>query len=143
MATSRAMRRAYDLRLAELGLNLSEAMLLAFVHQNGPLTQTRLADRLGMGRPATGAVVDALERRKLVERRRHTTDRRVWLVAATPTADRVVDGIDAIDQKLRSQLRAGISRAERQALAQTLLRLQANLAVVFDTNPGARGAPEN
>lgn len=133
MATSRAVRRAYDLRLAEIGLNLSEAMLLSFVDQNGAMTQTQLADRLGMGRPATGAVVDALERRGLVERRRHATDRRVWLVAPTDAARGVADDIDIIDQKLRTQLRAGISRAERQALAQTLLRLQANLAAVFDT----------
>lgn len=133
MATSRAIRRAYDLRLAEIGLNLSEAMLLSFVDQNGAMTQTQLADRLGMGRPATGAVVDALERRGLVERRRHATDRRVWLVAPTDAARGVADDIDIIDQKLRTQLRAGISRAERQALAQTLLRLQANLAAVFDT----------
>ena len=133
MATSRAIRRAYDLRLAEIGLNLSEAMLLSFVDQNGAMTQTQLADRLGMGRPATGAVVDGLEQRGLVERRRHATDRRVWLVAPTDAARGVVGDIDVIDQKLRTQLRAGISRAERQALAQTLLRLQANLAAVFDT----------
>lgn len=132
MATSRAIRRAYDQRLADLGLNLSEAMLLAFVDQNGPMTQTRLADRLGVGRPATGCVVDALERRGLVERRRHPTDRRVWLVATTEAAAAVVDEIDAIDRKLRDQLRAGISRAERQALAQTLLRLQANLTKLAD-----------
>jgi DNA-binding MarR family transcriptional regulator len=133
MATSRAIRRAYDLRLAEIGLNLSEAMLLAYVDQQGAMTQTQLADRMSMGRPAMGAVVDALERRGLVERRRHATDRRVWLVAPTDAARSVVDQIATIDQALRTQLRAGISRAERQALAQTLLRLQANLAAVFDT----------
>ena len=131
MATSRALRRAFDLRLAELGLNLTEAMVLAFGNQHGAMTQTQLADRLGMGRAATGAVVDALERRGLVERRPHPSDRRVWLVAPTAAAGPIVDAIAAVDESLRTQLRAGISRAERQALAQTLLRLQANLAAVL------------
>ncbi len=131
MATSRVIRRAYDVRLAGLGLNLSEASLLAFVHQRGAMTQTQLAEGLAMGRPAIGAVVDALEHRGLVERRRQAGDRRVWLVATTPAATAVVDEIDAIDEKLRIQLRAGIGRAERQALAQTLLRLQDNLAAVL------------
>ena len=48
MATARAIRQAYDLRFAELGLNLSEASLLAYVEESGALTQTRLAERLGI-----------------------------------------------------------------------------------------------
>lgn len=142
MATSRAIRRAYDVRMAGLGLNLSEASLLAFVDQNGAMTQTRLADRLGMGRPATGAVVDALEARGLVERLRQAGDRRVWLVALTAAAGAVVADIEAIDVRLRDELRAGISRADRQALAQTLVRLQRNLAGVLAEDPD-NPSPDN
>ena len=68
MATSRAIRDAYDARFAELDLNLTQASLLVFLHEAGPLHQSQLARRLGRGRAATGATVDGLERRGLVER---------------------------------------------------------------------------
>lgn len=131
MATSRAIRRAYDVRLGKLGLNLSEARALAFIDQNGPMAQTHLADRLGIGRPGTGAVIDALEYRQLVERKRHPVDRRVRLVALTTAAAPVVGQIRITDERLRNELWAGIGRAERRALAQTLVRLQQSLSRIF------------
>jgi DNA-binding MarR family transcriptional regulator len=132
MATSRAMRRAYDNRLAGLDLKLSEAFLLAHVHAHGPLTQTQLAEGLGIGRAATGSIVDALERKDLVERSAHAGDRRVWLVATTERAGPVVEELAAVDVALREELWAGISRAERRQLSEILLRLQGNLAAVLN-----------
>jgi MarR family transcriptional regulator for hemolysin len=131
MVTARAIRQAYDRRLARLELNLSQASLLAFVQDWGPQTQTQLADRLGLGRAATGSVVDVLERRGLVARQRDSRDRRVWRVEATQQGRDVAKPITEIDQVLRRELRAGISREERQQLAQLLLRLQSNLASVL------------
>lgn len=132
MATSRAMRRAYDARLAGLGLKLSEAFLLAHVHAHGPLTQTQLAEGLGIGRAATGSLIDALEGKGLVERAADAADRRVWLVATTERAGPVVNALSSADAALRAELWAGISRAERRQLTATLLRLQDNLAAILD-----------
>jgi len=132
MATARAIRQCYDQRFADLGLNLSEGSLLAFVEESGPLTQTRLAQRLGLGRAATGSVIDALEKRGLVERQPDPDDRRVWLVTVTRAGQELVEQVNASDQVLRSELRAGISRADRQQLAALLVRLQENLAVALD-----------
>jgi len=132
MATSRGMRRAYDNRLAGVGLKLSEAFLLAHVHTRGPMTQTQLAEGLGIGRAATGALIDALERKQLVERSAHAGDRRVWLVASTERAGPVVDEVAEIDRAFREELWTGISRADRRALSETLLRLQDNLAAILN-----------
>jgi len=131
MATSRMLRRAYDVRLAGVGLNLSEASLMAYVHFRGPLTQTRLADGLGLQRAATGAMIDKLETRGLIERRPDPADRRVWLVAITADGAPVVDEIVRVDRMLRQDLRAGSSGAERDALDQALARLQQNLRAVL------------
>ena len=132
MAASRGMRRAYDHRLAGLGLKLSEAFLLAHVHTRGPMTQTQLAEGLGIGRAATGALIDALERKELVERSAQAGDRRVWLVASTGRASPVVDEVAALDSALRDELWTGISRAERRQLSEILLRLQGNLAAILN-----------
>lgn len=131
MATARAVRQAYDLRFAELGLNLSEASLLAFVGERGALTQTRLAERLGLGRAATGSVIDSLEERGLVARRPDPDDRRVWRVDLTAAGKETVDEVNARDIVLRKELRAGISREDRQKLAEVLVRLGNNLAGIL------------
>jgi len=132
MATSRAIRRAYDVRLAPLGVNLTEASLLAFVGEQGPVTQTQLAERLGMNRASTGSVVDAMLGRGLVMRDPSATDRRVWLVRLTDEGRALAAEAAAVDVALREELRAGLGRAERQQLARTLVRLQANLAAVLN-----------
>ena len=131
MAVSRAIRRAYDLRLRPTGLNLSEASLLAFLCDQGPMTQSAIAQRIGMGRASAGAVIDGLERRALVTRQSHGDDRRVWMVELTADGVDLVDEVAAIDVALREQLRSGISRADRKQLADTLVRLRGNLDQVL------------
>lgn len=136
MATARAIRQAYDSRFVELHLNLSEASLLAYVDEFGPQTQTRLADRLGLGRAATGSIVDGLEERGCVERQPDPADRRVWLVTVTAAGKELVSQVSAIDRVLRSELRTGISREERHQLADLLVRLGGNLAEVLSEEQG-------
>ena len=131
MATARAVRQAYDLRFAELGLNLSEASLLAYVEESGALTQTRLAERLGIGRAAMGSVIDSLEKRGLVERNPDPDDRRVWLVDLTASGKEMVQQVTERDVVLRKELRAGISRDDRQKLAEVLVALGSNLAALM------------
>lgn len=131
MATARAVRQAFDRRFENLGLHLSQASLLAYLHESGPLPQTQLAKRLGLGRAATGNVVDGLEQRALVVRQLDATDRRVWLAATTQLGKDLVSEINDADHILRAELRDGIARAERQQLAQLLLKLQSNLARVL------------
>ena len=135
MATARAIRDVYDASFAALDLNLTQASLLVFVQESGPLRQTQLARRLGLGRAATGTTVDLLERRGLVERQADPQDRRAWLVTITSAGKDLVEPINAIDREVRAELRHDISRAERQQLARLLLRLQGNVArILADTS---------
>ncbi len=127
MATARTMREAFDARFAPTGLNLTQASVLAYVHEFGPITQTRIADHLHLGRAVIGSVIDRLEERSLVSRQPDAVDRRVWLVAVTPGGSALADQVSRIDEVLRAELRHGISRDDRQALAAVLTRLQANL----------------
>ncbi len=131
MSLAREIRRAYDLCLAELDLNLSEASVLAYAQESGPLMQAELARRLGLGRAATGALIDSLERRGLVERQPKPGDRRVWMVSVTLDGDELVASVLKIDENVRSGLRAGISRKERRELTQLLVRLRVNVESVI------------
>ena len=132
MGASRDLRRAYDNRLAGLGLKLSEAWLLANVHRRGPMTQTQAAELLGIGRAATGALIDGLEGKGLLERSAHAGDRRVWLISSTGAAAPVVEDVIAADAALRHELWKGISRPEQRELSEILERLQGNLDAILN-----------
>jgi DNA-binding MarR family transcriptional regulator len=127
IAAADGIRDVYDQRLAPLGLTLSTASLLAYICEFGPLTQTRAAEHLGQGRAVTGTHVDKLERGGLVMRRPDPNDRRVWLLVATDAGRRTADDVAEVDRVLRAELRDGISRADRQMLANLLLRLQTTI----------------
>ena len=131
MSTSRAIRVAYDRAYAVLDLNLTQASLVVFLHESGPLRQTQLARQLGLGRAAIGSIIEGLERRGLVERRPDPDDKRAWLVSATGAGKDLVEPIGEIDRELRAELRQDISRSERQQLARLLLRLQDNIARIL------------
>jgi MarR family transcriptional regulator, transcriptional regulator for hemolysin len=137
MATARAIRKVYDLALGDLGLTLPEASLLAFIAETAPQTQTQLAARLGNGKAALGSRIDHLEQLDAIQRRPHSTDRRVWLVHLTERGRQYVDAVNEIDRHLREQLRKGIGRAEREQLAQTLTRLQQNVDAVSQSMTNA------
>jgi DNA-binding MarR family transcriptional regulator len=135
MSAARGIRRAYDRRLEELELNLSEAILLAFLQEaaqedaqgSAPLTQVDLARHMVVGRAAMGSLIDSLEKRKWVERLPNPKDRRVWLIAITPSGEQAAKQVAKIDEQLRAELREGISRKERRELNRLLNRLRVNV----------------
>ena len=135
MATAGLVRTAFDARLAVLDLNLTQASLISYVAEFGRTNQTRLADRLSIGRAAIGSVVDQLQKRGLVERQPNPADRRVWLVAGTPAGRELATEVARIDEVLRADLRRGIGREERQALAWVMTRLQQNVQSVLADLP--------
>jgi len=130
LSTARDIRAAYDHCFEPLELNLTQASMIGYIAENGPMNQTQLAAALVLGRAATGSVVDQLEARGLVQRVRDPDDRRVWLVENTEAGEAASVQIVAIDEQLRTRVRSGISRQERQQLADLLLRMSAN-AVAF------------
>jgi len=127
LRTARTLRKAYDRRLAGIGLNMTQASLLLFLQEDGPMTQRELADRLHIGRAAAGGFIDGLEGRGLVTRNLDASDRRVWRIELTEAATSLVVAFKAIDAELHEEVRAGMSHAERRSLAEMLLRLEANV----------------
>jgi len=131
MSAAQSIRVAYDTRLAPLGLTLSLASLLAYIAEVGSVNQSHCAKHLAQGRAATGAQVDRLEQLGYIQRAPHPEDRRVWMLEITPAGTRKAADVADVDAILREQLRAGITRPERQQLAALLLRLQDNVATAL------------
>ena len=126
ISTARAVRQAYDRCLGGVGINLSEASILAHLGHGGPLTQVELARRVGTSRARVGVYVDSLQARGAVERHSDPNDRRVWIVALTPEGEDLWSQAIAVDRQVRKWLRAGTTSAERQQLDGLLQRVQRN-----------------
>lgn len=129
LRSARAVRHAFGARLKAIGLSMSEASMLSYLDDHGSLTQRELADLLQITPASTGSVVDALERRGLVERRSDPSDRRVWRIVATAAASTLVADFRRVDDELRSELRRGLRRTDRQELARMLQVLERNAIV--------------
>ena len=70
------------------------------------------------------ALIDDLEQKGLVERRRHPRDRRAFLISPTEPGEAAkVRAIEILDEQQRHFL-APLTRAEQQQLGSLLKRLQ-------------------
>jgi DNA-binding MarR family transcriptional regulator len=78
-----SLERAVDSRLRAWNLNQSQGAALLVLERHGPQRMSHLARFLLQQTQTTTDLVDRLERRTLVRRIRHATDRRVVLVEIT------------------------------------------------------------
>jgi len=110
--------------LARIELTARQAGILTLVTEREPMTQKALTDLLGIDRTTMVALIDDLEQKGLVERRRHPRDRRAFLISPTEPGEAAkVRAIEILDEQQRHFL-APLTRAEQQQLGSLLKRLQ-------------------
>ena len=126
LATAGLVRRAYNLRLAALGLNITESGLLQYLAYEQPLTQSELALRLHIGRMAAGSVVKGLVERGLLERERDPHDARAWAIRLTPSGSELAAACAEVDREVVRGLRADLTRDEQRALHRLLASVRGN-----------------
>jgi DNA-binding MarR family transcriptional regulator len=75
----------------ELDLTPTESRAVSYLMARGPMGQNELAQALHLAAGSTTALVDRLEKRDIVKREAHATDRRRSIVHLTTTNTEVVD----------------------------------------------------
>jgi MarR family transcriptional regulator for hemolysin len=124
--TARAWRLKLDQRLRPLGLSQAKWRTLLLVDRaGGGLTQTDLADRLGVEGPTLVRLLDRLEADGWLERRLSESDRRVKQVYLLSKADEMLRQIETVAAELREELLADIPAAELACCADVLRRIRA------------------
>jgi MarR family transcriptional regulator for hemolysin len=104
---SRAWRQALDRRLKYLGVSQASWMTIAVAAKaRAPLSQSELADRLGVEGATMVAMVDRLVKAGLVTREPSKTDRRVKRVVLTQTGNLLYDKVRAEAAAFRKELLA-------------------------------------
>jgi len=119
-----AVFRDFAAAAREFGVSPGRFGMLVLVDANPGVTQTRLAEAVGLDRSTLVAVLDQLEERGLLERRQGE-DRRtngLWLTRkGKATLGRMKDRILAHETRIAAQL----NEAERRTLLGLLRRLAA------------------
>ncbi len=133
--SSRLMRRRFvhHARKARLPLNLSAASLLSQVWREPGISQVRIACLLDLETISVVRLVDSLQQAGLLERRPHATDRRIRTLWLTPAGEAAVAQVRRITDMVRRETLAGMPKAEREQLLDTLLTLRTNLLRAADT----------
>jgi MarR family transcriptional regulator for hemolysin len=120
-STSRSWRQAVDRRLKYLGVSQASWMTIAIAAKAAtPLSQSELADRLGVEGATMVAMVDRLVKAGLVVREASSTDRRIKRVVLTPAGVAIYDKVKTEADALRTQLLAKVD-AKKLLIATELL----------------------
>jgi len=97
-------------------LSLIHLNVLTMLEANGPLSMSAVAESLDISVASATGVIDRMEARGLVKRRRHPEDRRVVLVEPAAGGRKVFGDIDARRRKALSALLDRLSDEELNAL---------------------------
>ena len=116
-------------------LSLVHLHVLTVIQVNGPLPMSKLADALDVSVASLTGIVDRMESRRLVERRREPDDRRVVLVHPTDAGDAVFDEMAAERRKTLEPL---LDRMTDDELESFLVGLRALRRVRTDMSDEAR-----
>ncbi|MBF9042259.1 MarR family transcriptional regulator [Rhodobacterales bacterium HKCCE4037] len=131
------LRPDSDSMRQELGLDPGEIGVLAIVGQNEGISQNGLADSLVLKKSAVTKIVQAIEKRGLIERRRSESDRRSNELFLTVKGKAVTDRMQAATAALQDIWFEGIPAAERAVFFKVLFGIVEGLV-----ERGVEGGPD-
>ena len=126
--TAHSLRRAFDRRVAPLGVTRAQWRALAWLARQPGLRQVELADHLDVEPITLCRIVDRLEEAGLVERRRDPEDRRAWRLHLTPKGVPLVEQLRALAGELAREAFEGVPAETIDTLREALARVRDNIS---------------
>ena len=124
---ARLRKQFMDEVFKPLSVTQSQAWLLAFLSRGDGITQTNLADQMGLGKVAIGSLIDKLQANKMIERIADPTDRRVNKIYLTGLGTQVVSQMRKLSIDANDDMLLDITVTELQQVVETLSKLKSNL----------------
>jgi DNA-binding MarR family transcriptional regulator len=123
----RIFRQIGERKLARLGLRLGQEFILLQLAAQGALSQTHLAERLGVEQATISIMLRRMEKTSLVRRRTDRADARVTRVCVTPKGRSLVAPVQRLWREQERNLLKGFSDEDKRTLGRLLTRVRANL----------------
>lgn len=124
---SRLLQKRFEQRARSLGLTRAQWQVLVFLAPNEGIHQSGLAELLDIEPITLVRILDKLEARGLIERRRHATDRRIWLLHLQEGAHPLLKTLRAFGDTTRAEMLVGIDEEAQRQLFERLGGMKANL----------------
>lgn len=124
---ARLMRKRFEQRTRGLDLTRSQWQVLDKLSINEGIHQKGLADLLEIESVTLLRLLDKMQIRGLIERRRHLTDRRLTLLYLTQASHPLLQVMQGLGEETRVEAMAGFSDAERHQMMQMLTRMREQL----------------
>jgi DNA-binding MarR family transcriptional regulator len=133
------MRWAEQVR--ELDLDPPQTGVLHLIAREPGQSQQALAGRLGVAPSRVVALVDGLEARGLLERRRSTTDRRNYELHLTGEGERLLRRLAEVARAHEADLTTALGADDRRRLVELLRAIADQQGLTPGVHPGYRRLP--
>lgn len=127
--------RLFAERLAELGLKPYHAGIVRIVEHNPGISQQTLSHALGVFASQLVLLLDALERKRLVERRPSADDRRRHRLHLTAAGRKAARDIERLTRDLEATLFAKLSATDVVRLERLLRRVGDEVGLTPSVHP--------
>ena len=133
--------RQFTERLAPLGLEPRHAGVLFRLAANEGLSQQAIGELIGLNPTRMVFLVDELEQRGLVERRRNAADRRSYALHLTAQGREKLREVRASGSRHQDEIGGSLIRDERVQLTSLLRKLAAEQGITESDFPGIPPLP--
>ena len=121
------LSKNFRARTQDLGISRSQWRVLAMLQGRPGMTQTELADLIGVGRAPIGKIIDRLEEQGWVERRADPSDRRVNRLYLTRDTRPVIEPTREISNAVVDELLADLPTEDIEAFRRAITHLHRKL----------------
>jgi DNA-binding MarR family transcriptional regulator len=130
--------RRFGERVAAIGLTPPDAGLIRKIASDPGISQQALAEHLGIMPSRMVALVDELEGKGIVERRRSAEDRRNYALELTERGHQVLGELSRIAAEHEEALCARLSKEEKLQLRDLCRRIAEHQGLAPGVHPGYR-----
>lgn len=124
---ARDLKRHFDSESQTLDLTLPQWRALVHLSRSDGISQTALANLCETDAVTIGGVIERLETKGLVQRLLNPEDSRVKIVRLSEKADGLVLCMNALADKIFSEVFEGVSDADRDTAIRVLEQMRLNL----------------
>jgi DNA-binding MarR family transcriptional regulator len=121
-------RKLAETGLNDFGLHVGQELILLWLYEQDGMTQSELADVLGVEAATVTKVLHRMEAAGLIERRQDSGDARVSRVYLMPKSRQLIEPLRRLWAEVEQKTMKGLSEPEAMLLRRLLLQILENLS---------------